>query len=168
MGIVTKKGDKGTTSICQGTIGKDHRIIQALGSIDEVNSFLGLAISFLSDRQIKEALQEIQNNLLVIGSLVYGAKINFPKENLTKIEASIEILENNLPPLKNFILPGGSKEAGFLHVARVAARKAERDLVVLSKKKLVLPIVLSYLNRLSDYLFLLARFVNREEGEDKI
>lgn len=160
MGITTKKGDQGFTSICNGTIGKDSQLIQTLGSLDEVNSFLGLAISFLNDEQIRESLKEIQKDILLTGSIVYGANLVFPKERLKILEYSIEKIEKGLPPLNHFVLPGGSKEASFLHVARSAARKAERDLVFLKKKKGVGETVLAYFNRLSDYLFLLARLIN--------
>ena len=160
MGIVTKKGDKGKTSICQGTIGKDHQIIQVLGSLDEANCFLGLAISFTDDEQIKESLKEIQKDLFLTGSIVYGANLVFPKERLDILEYSTKKIEKKLPFLSHFILPGGTKEAGFLHVARAAVRKVERDLVLLKKKKKIDETVLAYFNRLSDYLFLLARLTN--------
>ena len=163
MGIVTKKGDKGTTSICQGTIGKDHRIIQALGSLDEANCFLGLSISFIEDEQIKEGLKEIQKDILLAGSIVYGANIVFPEERLKILEYSLSKIEKELPPLKHFILPGGSKEASLLHIARTRVRAIERELFLLNKNKKIDESVLAYFNRLSDYLFLLARLVNYQK-----
>jgi cob(I)alamin adenosyltransferase len=160
MGITTKKGDKGTTSICQGTIGKDHQIIQVLGSLDEANCFLGLSISFIDDEQIKESLREIQKDILLTGSIIYGANLVFPEERLKILEYSLEKMEKKLPSLNHFILPGGSKEAGLLHVTRAKIRAVERDLVLLKKKKKIDEVVLAYYNRLSDYLFLLARLIN--------
>lgn len=156
MSITTKKGDRGLTSICGGTIGKDAPVIETLGTIDELNSFLGLTEAFIKDPQIKKSLKEIQKNLLFIGSIVYGAKISFPAESLVVLESACKVLEQQLPPLNHFILPGGSKKAGFLHVCRTLARKAERNLVGLKRRQMEEK-VYQYLNRLSDYLFLLAR-----------
>jgi cob(I)alamin adenosyltransferase len=163
MGIVTKKGDKGITSICQGTIGKDHQVIQVLGSLDEANCFLGLSISFIEDEQIKESLKEIQKDFFLAGSIIFGANIILPKERLNILDFSIRKIEKKLPKLNHFILPGGTKEAGLLHVARASIRKVERDLVLLKKTRTVDETILVYFNRLSDYLFLLARLINYQK-----
>ncbi len=162
MAIYTKKGDTGETSIFSGkrTLKSSSRI-RAIGAIDEANSFLGVVIS--EDRELTE-LKEVQRNLFAIGSILAGALLRFPKTRTKKLEKAIDKAEGKLPVLRNFILPGGSPKAAKLFFARTLVRRAERVIVSLNKKEPLKPEILFYLNRLSDYLFMLGREVNFKEG----
>lgn len=168
MKLYTKTGDKGKTSIIGGRVDKDHLRVEAYGTIDELNSFVGKAITEL-DATIFE---DIINDLVTIQHELFdggGDLANVMKERHYKLtEPSIEVLEKRIdelseeaPPLQKFILPGGSPAAATLHIARTIARRAERQTVTLMKSEEDLPIVVQkYLNRLSDYLFAVARVVN--------
>ena len=169
MKLYTKTGDKGKTSIIGGRVPKDHVRVEAYGTIDELNSIIGKAVAELEDRElfgdILKDLEAIQHELFDGG----GDLANVMKERVYKLtEAPIEILEARIdslseeaPPLKKFILPGGSSAAATLHIARTVARRAERQAVTLmTEVEDVSPIVQKYLNRLSDYLFAAARVVN--------
>lgn len=155
MVIYSKKGDKG--------LGKDSLKIQAAGAIDEVNSFLGVA-SFGINLKEKKILEEIQKDLFTVGAILAGANLRFYANKTKKLEKQIDKLEKELPSLKNFILPGGSLEGARLHFARTLVRRAERAIVVFSREEKVKPQILVYLNRLSDFLFVLARKVNYDKG----
>lgn len=170
MKIYTKTGDKGMTSLFGGKrVWKDDLRIDAYGSVDEINSFLGLAITEISDESIKAVLRKIQNDLFVVGSdLAYPREAEKPNSKVTRVDASFfESLENeidkfnsDLPDLKHFILPGGTKGASFLHAARTICRRAERNVIKLSKNEEIGENISIYLNRLSDFLFVLARYEN--------
>ncbi|MDZ7765317.1 MAG: cob(I)yrinic acid a,c-diamide adenosyltransferase [Melioribacteraceae bacterium] len=170
MKIYTKTGDKGMTSLFGGKrVWKDDLRIDAYGSVDEINSFLGLAITEISDESIKAVLRKIQNDLFVVGSdLASPREAEKPNSKVTRVDASFfETLENeidkfnsDLPDLKHFILPGGTKGASFLHAARTICRRAERNVIKLSKNENIGENILIYLNRLSDFLFVLARYEN--------
>lgn len=163
MAIYTKKGDKGETSIFnKEKTSKDSLKINAIGTIDEVNSYLGVIIS--ESPELKKSINEIQKNLFVIGSILAGAPLRFSKAKTRKLERIIDNLEGSLPVLKNFILPGGSKIGANLHFARTLVRRAERAVVSFNSLEAVKPEILVYLNRLSDYLFMLARNENFKEG----
>ena len=170
MAIYTKRGDKGQTSLYdkknsqRKRVPKDSLIVSTLGAIDELNSFLGVALSFCEDKKTRAHLELVQNNLLKIGSITAGSKIRFTKTQTKHLEKIIDDLEGSLPVLKNFILPGGTKFAAHLHFSRSLSRKAERKMVTLSKEKEVKPQVMTYLNRLSDFLFMLARQANHKKG----
>jgi ATP:cob(I)alamin adenosyltransferase len=133
-----------------------------LGTIDELNSFLGVTISFSNISEITSFLRQIQKNLLTISSIIAGKKLTFSISETRKLEKIIDKYEKTLPSLRNFILPGGTVFAVHLHYARSLARKVERNVVALSKERKVSPKILAYLNRLSDFLFILARYVNNE------
>jgi cob(I)alamin adenosyltransferase len=169
MAIYTKRGDKGKTSLFDQNntqrkrISKDSLRINAVGAIDELNSSLGIATSFCKDRKIGKLIKDVQKDLFKIGSIIVGSKLRFTKIKTKRLERAIDELEGNLPVLKNFILPGGTKSASHLHFSRSLSRKAERKVVALSKKRQVKPEILTYLNRLSDFLFMLAREVNYRE-----
>ncbi|OGM23720.1 ATP:cob(I)alamin adenosyltransferase [Candidatus Woesebacteria bacterium RIFCSPHIGHO2_01_FULL_39_28] len=160
MAIYTKRGDRGQTSLYDRQNKQNIRIdknslrIEAIGAIDELNSFLGII------SQVKE----IQKDLFVIGSILAGSELKFFRSKTKKLEKTIDKLEGELPVLKNFIIPGGSKDSAYFQYARALARRAERRVVALSKVERVKPQILSYLNRLSDYLFILARYANFGEG----
>ncbi len=158
MAIYTKRGDKGETSLYDKNsrqnirVSKDSLRIEAIGAIDELNSYLGVASADLKD---------IQRDLFTIGSILAGAKLRFPKSKIKKLEKVIDKLEGTLPVLKNFILPGGIQTAANLQYARALCRRAERAIVRLEIKNQE---ILAYINRLSDYLFMLARKANYDVG----
>lgn len=162
MSIATKTGDDGKTSLYSGTrVSKTDLRIEALGSLDELNSQMGMAVSLCEKEhhEIIEYLLGIQNVLFNVGALVAGSTVEPPKvENL---EAHILKLEEELPPLREFILPGGHPAASAAHMARSICRRAERSIAALDQ---VHPKVLPYINRLSDDLFLTARLINYKVG----
>jgi len=168
MVIYTKKGDKGVTSVCDAVSGKKKRVskdslkIEVLGLIDELNSFLGIVISFSNLTEVSSYLKDVQKNLMIIGSFFAGDKLKLSAFQIKKLENLIDKLEDKLPKLSNFILPGGTVLASHLQYARSLARRAERGIVSLSKTQKTDSQILAYMNRLSDFLFILARFVNFE------
>lgn len=151
MSVYTKTGDKGKTGTASGKrVKKSSRLIQTIGAIDELNSYLGIV----------GKLTDIQRNLFTINSILSGAKLEFPKDATKKLEREIDHMEGKMPPLANFIIYSGTPKATKLYYARALARRAERMLVSISDEKHPNPDALKYLNRLSDYLFTLARFTN--------
>ena len=178
MKIYTKTGDAGKTSLIGGTkVSKSHRRIDAYGTIDELNSFTGLSLDHLQSFDIENVLAEIQDRLFTIGSAL---ACDPDKETKLKIpdlkEPDVVLLENEmdkmnvvLPEMKSFILPGGHVAVSTLHVTRCVCRRAERLCVGLEKKKDEIdPLIIKYLNRLSDYLFVLARFAAMKLGAEEI
>jgi cob(I)alamin adenosyltransferase len=164
MGIYTKKGDKGETGLYSGLrVSKYSLKIEAIGLIDEVNSYLGVICSEARGG-LKTELYEVQKSLFTIGSILAGSKLKLSANKTKKLEEEIDKIENTLPVLENFILPGGRQIAAQLHYARTLVRKAERLVVGLSKEEEVGREIVAYLNRLSDYLFILARRENKIEG----
>jgi cob(I)alamin adenosyltransferase len=170
MKIYTKTGDKGETSLFGGErIWKDNPRIAAYGSVDELNSALGIALSEIQNKKIQIVVRDIQNVLFTVGSDLAtpfdkgnkGFVIpRLEKESIEKLEKTIDELDSQLPELKNFILPGGLKGAAYLHLARTICRRSEREVVTLSKSSEINSHIGVYLNRLSDLLFVLARFEN--------
>lgn len=164
MPIYTKFGDKGTTTLLGGPIvPKDNPRVEAYGNVDELSAVLGIVISFSEVKEITDSLARIQRDLFVIGAELAsksgkGKKIT--PARISEIEREIDRLEAELPPLKSFVLPGGSKTASLLHHARTVCRRAERSIVTLSHKEKTNPETLTYLNRVGDLLFMQARFVN--------
>ena len=171
MHIYTKRGDKGETSILGGkSISKDHPRIESIGSVDELNAILGLAESSLDDHRIKLLLENAQRSLFFIGAEIAGGNANsgngIPKVSMAdvkELENEIDSMEASLPKLSHFIIPGGTKSASLLHVARTICRRAERRVVAFSKKHRIRPELIVYLNRLGDFLFILARIENRKK-----
>jgi cob(I)alamin adenosyltransferase len=176
MNIYTKKGDSGETSLLGGKrVRKSHSRIMAYGTIDELNSHLGLVRSFDIKDWYKDALLKIQKNLFNIGARLShdpASEIkNLPEiteSDVVFLEKEIDEMEKFLPELTVFIIPGGSKAVGACHVARSVARRAERVTSMLDEKEPVEPIVLKYLNRLADYLFVLARSIGYDDGVEEI
>jgi ATP:cob(I)alamin adenosyltransferase len=185
--IYTKTGDKGTSSLYNGERRpKDDLVFEALGGVDELNSDLGLAREYclihVKDDQVKtklsDMIEEIQNRLLDVGSSVATpidsssekktTRVKFNEEHLTTLEKWIDELDHNLPPLRNFILPGGGVCAAQLHVSRTICRTAERRVVPLVRDEHVDPIIQQYLNRLSDFLFVAARTATKGEGKEDV
>lgn len=179
MKIYTKTGDRGETSLFGGTrISKASARVESYGTIDELNAFIGVAKSEISYEEVLHQLKKIQFDLFTVGSeaatpadklfLANGQ----PRLPLTITEKEIEELENwmdkmdeQLEPLQFFILPGGGRSAVQLHVARTVCRRAERSLIFLNETEEIRPELIKYLNRLSDYLFVLARFISKLNGE---
>lgn len=167
--VYTRTGDEGMTSLVGGIrVPKTHIRLEAYGTIDELNSNLGMLISLLSDTEDKAKLIQIQNNLFVIGSYlatdqqkesVFDTQLLQPEE-IEKIERNIDEAEDGLYGWKGFVLPGGSREAAACHVCRTVCRRAERRILALNEQVLIDPIIRSYVNRLSDYLYVLARKLN--------
>ncbi len=151
MSVYTKTGDKGKTGTFGGKrISKSSKLIQAIGAIDELNSYLGII----------GHLTEIQRNLFTINSILSGAKLELPKDATKKLEREIDEMEGNMPVLANFIIYSGTPRARKIYYARALARCAERMLVSCSKLISKAHSLIPYVNRLSDYLFTLARYTN--------
>lgn len=170
--IYTRTGDSGQTSLIGGRrVSKDNQRVVAYGSLDELNAALGLAESFIRKKEEAKILQQIQNDLFNIGAELAnpqklgkstGKVFTLNKSKVMYLEKIIDQYDSRLKPLSNFILPGGTSAASALHLARGVSRRTERAVVRLSRKEKVSPNVSSYLNRLSDLLFILARFINKE------
>jgi cob(I)alamin adenosyltransferase len=169
--IYTRAGDGGETSLGDGSrVRKTDLRIEAYGTVDEVNSLLGLALAGPLPEEFRPWLDEVQNDLFDLGADL-SVPLEDERERLRVTEAQLQRLEElcdrvneSLEPLKSFVLPGGSEAAARLHVARAACRRAERLAVALAEDASVSPVALAYLNRLSDLLFILARAANAEGG----
>ena len=176
MKIYTKKGDKGKTQLLGGSIvNKDHVKLECYGTIDELNSFIGNIYDQDLKEFHKEILLNIQNQLFNLGSVIsfdgIKDKIKLPNittKNIEMLEKEIDKMEESLPMLKNFILPSGHPSTSKCHIARTVCRRAERNLVTLSKTSEIDNLHLQYLNRLSDYLFVLSRAVLKENNAEEI
>ena len=176
MKIYTKTGDKGTTALFGGArLPKNHIRIESYGTVDELNSFIGLVRDHLTNEELRGELKSIQETLFTIGSHLAAdpSKDNLwiPEIKPTEIELlekGIDRMQESLEPLKNFILPGGHPVVSHCHVVRCVCRRAERNVVALSEIETIAPILIQYLNRLSDYFFVLARFVGKELGAEEV
>lgn len=179
--LYTRTGDLGTTALCGGSrVKKNDLRVQAYGTVDELNSHLGLLRSSLTSVEATDSVSEtlllIQNKLFNIGSYLATesaeGKVNavngLDHSAISALELAIDELDSPLPPLPFFILPGGTMQASFAHVARTVCRRAEREIVTLAESTHVDSDVLRYINRLSDYLFALSRYLNVTAGVDEI
>ena len=178
MKIYTKTGDKGETGLFDGTrVPKHDPRVEAYGDVDELNALLGTVRAFLNDREIGEVLASVQRDLFAVGAQLadpkFGQrnrkeKVELSEAQVKALEEAIDRCETELPPLKHFILPGGSHAGALLHLGRTVCRRAERRIVALKDQGISIPaILLVYINRLSDLLFILARVVNhRQEVEE--
>jgi cob(I)alamin adenosyltransferase len=170
MKIYTKTGDQGETSLIGGTrVPKYHLRIEAYGTVDELNSWIGLIRDQEVPSSIKELLLEVQDRLFTIGSLLASdpekSKMKLPvleQQDIDLLEKEMDKMEENLPPLKSFILPGGHSTVSFIHIARCVCRRTERLVVHLSEGNLIDSKISIYLNRLSDFLFMLGRYMAKE------
>jgi cob(I)alamin adenosyltransferase len=170
MKIYTRKGDDGKTSLIGGTrVLKSSLRIDAYGTVDELNSFIGWVRDLCLRTEHKEILLEIQDRLFTIGSLLAAdpekSKMELPRlkeDDITFLEKCIDHMNDELPEMKSFILPGGHPAVSCCHVARCVCRRAERATVLLSENDTVDGIIIKYLNRLSDYLFVLARILIKD------
>jgi cob(I)alamin adenosyltransferase len=169
MAVYTKKGDQGKTNLFLSAkpISKKSLRIKAIGTVDELNSFLGLAISGLDSKQEINFLKAIQKDLLLIGSILAGARLHFSSLRTKRLEKEIDRIEKGLPKLTHFLVLGGCQAGATFHLTRSVARRAECELVALNKLGLVKPQILIFINRLSDYLFAFARKVNLERGVEE-
>ena len=174
--IYTKTGDEGQTSLIGGVrVPKFHLRIESYGTIDELNSYIGLIKDSLTNSHFQAILAEIQDRLFTIGSLLASdpekSKMKVPdifEKDIELLENEMDLIDNTLPELKSFVLPGGNIVASHCHVARCICRRAERLVVHLATETEVNPIVPKYLNRLSDYLFMLSRKVVIDAGATEI
>ncbi len=172
MSIYTHTGDKGQTSLLNGSrVSKNDIRIEALGTLDELNSAIGVSLAFLEEEKLKKELIKIQNDLIKISSALASPKlctIAGLSKRVAEFEKLIDTLSSQMPPLKNFLLPGGGKAGALLHLSRAIARKAERRAVALFDKEGIDNNIIIYLNRLSDLLFTMARFANYKDQQKEI
>ncbi len=168
--IYTRGGDKGLTSLGDGSrVEKSNLRIKAYGDLDEANSSIGVSISF-SSQYIKKILLKVQNDIFDIGAdLCFPEKskrtVTISNTKIDFLETEIDLINKDLQKLESFILPGGSKSSAFLHLSRSLVRRAERSIVELNGTELVNPDIIKYINRLSDFLFVAARFENKKDGD---
>jgi len=165
--IYTRTGDDGTTGLSNGSrIDKDSLRITTIGSIDELNSLIGVICSEAIDQESLDLLTEIQHRLFDMGGeLSMPDQKLMTAESVTWLEQQLDRMNDGLDPLEDFILPGGCKSAAVCHVARSVCRRAERDAVSLSRSVELSTVIPGYLNRLSDLLFVLARHLNKSDGQ---
>jgi len=177
MKIYTKTGDKGTTSLVYGTrVSKKDQRVEAYGTCDEANSMIGLGLSYIKSEyfdgkeKFEEFFHKVQTILFHVGAELAtpaGKEVKWKLEqsHIKELEEQIDFLDGALTPLSNFILPGGQPAGAALHTARTIVRRAEREAVGIDED--INPLVLSYLNRLSDYLFVAGRYINQQLGEQE-
>lgn len=175
--VYTKTGDRGTTGLIGGTrVPKSHIRLEAYGTVDELNSNLGLLITYLDDEHDIEFLQKVQYKLFAVGShlatdqekvQLHDASIITPEE-VEEIEHAIDAADDIVPPLRAFVLPGGARGSAICHICRTVCRRAERRILTLAESCTISPELLAYVNRLSDYLFVLSRKINFNQGKDEI
>ncbi len=173
--IYTKTGDQGNTALFGGKrLPKSHVRIEAYGTIDELNAFTGLLRDHLENEQVRERLFDVQNRLFDLGSYLASdpgkqlIQLSLQPNDIQGLENDIDQMEQSLPPLKNFILPGGHPILSYCHIARCVCRRAERQVVALHLHEEVNPIALQYLNRLSDYFFVLGRMLAQDLGIQEV
>jgi cob(I)alamin adenosyltransferase len=161
--IYTRTGDGGTTGLADGSrVAKDEPRIEAIGAVDELNSVIGMLLAERLPKDLRGCLTDVQHDLFDLGGeLSVPGHALMTEAHVTRLERQLDRLNAELPPLKDFVLPGGARAAGCAHVARAVCRRAERRVVTLSARKPALPFAVRYLNRLSDLLFVLARVLNR-------
>ena len=176
MKIYTKTGDQGATALLGGVrVSKAHIRIEAYGTIDELNAYIGLLRDQKVNENRKDLLKEIQDRLFTLGADLATApgkdkvvKPDLFEKDITLLEEQMDEMEKPLPPLKSFILPGGHPSVSFAHLARVVCRRAERVTIALNEQEPVNPLNTKYLNRLSDYLFVLGRKMAHELGVEEL
>lgn len=168
--IVTRTGDNGTTGLADGSrVAKDSARIEAIGAVDELNSALGVALAEPLDNELAALLTQVQHDLFDVGGeLAIPGHVALGDEHVARIEAAVGRYNDSLAPLKEFVLPGGTRAAALLHVARTSCRRAERALVGLAQAEAVSIQARRYLNRLSDLMFVLARTVNQRAGSGDV
>jgi cob(I)alamin adenosyltransferase len=177
MKIYTKTGDRGDTRLFDGTrTRKDDSRVEAYGDIDELNSFIGAAVAWIADKELAAMLLDIQRDLFSVGAQLANprsaeessGRFHLDPRRIEILEEAIDRCETELPPLRQFILAGGCPAGALLHVARTVCRRGERRVVALAGSVTIDEVVVRYLNRLSDFLFVLARLVNHRQGQQEI
>jgi cob(I)alamin adenosyltransferase len=168
--ISTRTGDDGTTGLADGKrVTKDDPRIEVIGAVDELNSALGLLLSETLPDEVRIVITSVQHALFDLGGeLSLPGHVALAESRVTELDAAVERYNAELPPLREFVLPGGTRAAALAHLARAVCRRAERQLVTLSRREAVQPAALGYLNRLSDLLFVLARTLNRRAGVEEL
>lgn len=175
--IYTKTGDDGTSGLIGGTrVEKFDSRLEAYGTVDELNSWIGILTTVVAHEQVLETLKRVQNNLFVIGSHLatdssksdMRQKLPCSGDDIEILEKEIDRMQAELPPLTHFILPGGTTAAAQAHVARTVCRRAERRITAIAQQAEVNANVIRYINRLSDYLFVLARYINFLNATDEV
>lgn len=172
MKVYTKTGDDGTTGLFGGArVPKHHIRIESYGTVDELNSYIGLLRHRDIDPKSQEVLAEIQDRLFTVGAVLATDpskdKMKTPdilESDIQLLESEIDRMNEKLPEMRSFVLPGGNDSVGFCHIARCVCRRAERLTVLLNEKEPISPIVIKYLNRLSDYLFVLSRKITQDNN----
>ncbi len=169
--IYTKTGDTGETGLYGGTrLPKFHVRIEAYGSVDELNAHVGYLFESVSDTSVRDLLEHVQNNLFTIGGMLAldpAKSLSVPQiseGDIARLETAIDAMEEDLPEIKQFILPSGHITGALAHVVRTVCRRCERDVVALHEHEPVNPLILQYLNRLADYFFVVARYLNMLAG----
>lgn len=166
--IYTRTGDDGSTGMADGSrVAKDDLLVCAIGDVDELNSQLAVLICH-SPKKFVESIKVIQNELFNVGAELTMSQAIIKQGSIDWLEQSLDELNDSLTPLKEFILPGGGLASSHCHVARSICRRVERTLVSLNKNKPVSKELMAYINRLSDFLFVLARAISKEAGEDEV
>ncbi len=176
MKIYTKTGDIGETSLLGGKrVSKSALRIDVYGTIDEVNSYIGLVRDVQTDERQKEVLKEVQDRLFTIGATLASDPESDSKKvpdlhevDIELLEKAIDVMETELPPLTHFVLPGGHVHVSYCHLARTICRRAERLAVSLGHQTEISPLIIKYLNRLSDYLFVLGRKTAKDLGAEEV
>jgi cob(I)alamin adenosyltransferase len=176
MKVYTKTGDKGTTALFGGArVPKNHIRIEAYGTVDELNSYLGLVRDSVQEKALRATLKEIQSRLFTVGAILAtdpskknGQPADLLVSDVSLLENEIDQMEQKLEPLRTFILPGGHPVVSYCHIARCVCRRAERQTVHLDHLQSVHVLVIQYLNRLSDYLFVLARYIAKIEAVNEV
>jgi len=164
--ITTRTGDDGSTGLANGErVGKDSARIATIGDVDELNSQLGLLLAEVLPADVRTTLLRVQNDLFDLGGSLAVPGSVFAQDKLASLDTAIDLYNTKLPPLKEFILPGGCRAAAQCHVARCTTRRVERGFLHLSRSEAVSMDGLRYLNRLSDLLFVLSRVLNRADGQ---
>ena len=175
--LYTRSGDTGQTALFGGgRVPKDHPRVEAYGCVDELNATLGVTVSFLKQRRLTAGLPGIQNELFNIGSELTsetsanraaeaGRLFREPEARIAALERLIDEYDAKVPPLSTFVLPSGTQAGALLHLARTVCRRTERAIVRLASEEPVNPAILKYINRLSDLLFVLSRYVNKAAGK---
>jgi cob(I)alamin adenosyltransferase len=168
--IYTRTGDDGTTGLADGSrVGKDAPRVDAMGEVDELNSAIGMLLAENLPQAMRACMSAVQHDLLDLGGeLCLPGHTVVNEGHVARLEQALDQFNAALPALKDFILPGGSRAAAAAHLARTVCRRAERALVALSRAETVPPLLLQYLNRLSDLLFVSARVLNRHAGGDDV
>lgn len=177
MRVYTKTGDDGTSGLIGGTrVEKYDLRLESYGTVDELNSWIGLICSQKIDPTSRDLLLSVQNNLFVIGARLatdlsktdLSAKLPLKAEEIAKLENEMDRILDQLPPMEHFVLPGGSNAISYCHLARTVCRRAERRVCQLAKEVSIPADLIKYLNRLSDYLFVLSRKIAVDEGIDEV